>query len=62
MQTAVNPRNNLARCFVCSQDLNTIDLLMLLGYDFISAVTVLEGLLERHLDRLPKAHPTPKAK
>ncbi len=61
MQAAVNPRNNLAHCFACHKNLNTIDLLMLLGYDFPTAVTVLEGLLERHLDRLPKVHPTPKA-
>ncbi len=61
MQAAVNPRNNLAHCFACSKNLNSIDLLMLFGYDFISAVTVLEGMLERHLSRLPKTRTTPPA-
>ncbi len=61
MQAAVNPRNNLAHCFACSKNLNTIDLLMLLGYGFISAVIVLEGLLERHQSRLPKTRTTPPA-
>ncbi len=61
MQAAVNPRNNLARCFACSKNLNTIDLLMLLGYDFISSVTVLEGLLERLQSRLSKTSTAPPA-
>ena len=31
MHAAVNPRNNLAHCFGCHQNLNNIDLLMTLG-------------------------------
>jgi DNA primase len=54
MQATVNPRNNLAHCFGCQKNLNNIDLLMTLGYDFKSAVAVLERLLERHEARLPK--------
>jgi hypothetical protein len=34
MQATVNPRNNLAHCFHCNKNLNNIDLLITLGYDF----------------------------
>jgi hypothetical protein len=54
MQATVNPRNNLAHCFNCAKNLNNIDLLIKLGYDFRTAVAVLEQLLERYEDRLPK--------
>ncbi len=60
MRATVNPRNNLAHCFSCQKNLNNIDLLMKLGYDFRTAVAVLEGLLQRYEDRLPKKKiPTP---
>jgi DNA primase len=62
MQATVNPRNNLAHCFGCSKNLNNIDLLMTLGYDFVSAVAILERLLERHESRLPRIAMTPEAK
>ena len=62
METAVNPRNNLARCFACHTNLNTVDLLMTLGYDFVSAIAVLEGVSERHRSRRPTGVPTPEAK
>jgi DNA primase len=55
MRATVNPRNNLAHCFSCKKNLNNIDLLRLLGYDFQSAVRILEGWLKRHLARLPKS-------
>jgi len=48
MQATVNPRNNLAHCFNCKKNLNNIDLLLTLGYDFRNAVAVLEQLLERY--------------
>ena len=54
MQATVNPRNNLAHCFYCAKNLNNIDLLMTLGYDFPTAVAVLKQLLERYEARLPK--------
>ena len=54
MQATVNPRNNLAHCFGCQKNLNNIDLFLILGYDFKTAVAVLERLLKRHEDRLPK--------
>ena len=62
MQAVVNPRNNLAHCFGCSKNLNNIDLLMTLGYDFVSAVAILERLLERHQSRLPKPATTQEVK
>ena len=61
METVANPRNNLAHCFGCAKNLNTIDLLRRLGYDFVSAVAVLEGLLARHGSRRPKGGATPAA-
>jgi DNA primase len=61
MLAVVNPRNNLAHCFGCQKNLNNIDLLMQLGYDFLTAVAVLERLLERHESRLPHKATTPEA-
>jgi DNA primase len=54
MQATVNPRNNLAHCFHCDKNLNNIDLLRTIGYDFRTAVAVLKQLLERYEARLPK--------
>ena len=54
MRATVNPRNNLAHCFSCTKNLNNIDLLVTLGYDFRTAVEVLEQLLQRYEARLPK--------
>jgi DNA primase len=48
MRATVNPRNNLAHCFTCKKNLNNIDLLMTLDYDFLSAVVLLERLLNEH--------------
>ena len=48
MQATVNPRNNLAHCFGCQKNLNNIDLLITLGYDFKTAVAVLQRLLKRY--------------
>jgi DNA primase len=62
MRATVNPRNNLAHCFTCKKNLNNIDLLMTLGYDFPAAVAILKRWLERHQSRLPKTHTTPEGK
>ena len=62
MQATVNPRNNLAHCFHCNKNLNNIDLLMTHGYDFRTAVAILERWLERHESRLPKTHTTKEGK
>ena len=45
MRATVNPRNNLAHCFCCKKNLNNIDLLLTLDYDFSSAVSLLERWL-----------------
>ena len=44
-QAVVNPRNNLAHCFYCGKNINNIDLLLAVGYEFVDAV----GLLQRWL-------------
>ena len=45
MRATVNPRNNLAHCFSCKKNLNNIDLLLTLDYDFLGAVAILERWL-----------------
>ena len=60
MRATVNPRNNLAHCFCCRKNLNNIDLLITLGYDFPSAVTLLERWLNQYQARqVKKKTPTP---
>jgi hypothetical protein len=48
MLATVNPRNNLAHCFCCRRNLNNIDLLLTLDYDFRAAVSMLERWLDRY--------------
>ena len=48
MRATVNPRNNLAHCFNCQKNLNNIDLLLTLDYDFLSAVRLLERWLNEY--------------
>src|SRR6516225_6746229 len=48
MRATVNPRNNLAHCFPCQKNLNNIDLLITLDYDFLSAVALLERWLHQY--------------
>jgi len=44
-QTAVNPKTNLARCFRCERNLNTIDLVMeIKGYGFKDSVLFLKQI------------------
>lgn len=44
--TATNPRTNLARCFRCNRNFNTIDLVMTVtNADFKDTVTFLSALL-----------------
>ncbi len=44
-QTAVNPATNLARCFRCEENLNTIDLVMeIKGYGFRDSVLFLKQI------------------
>jgi len=48
MRATVNPKNNLAHCFTCKKNLNNIDLLLTLGYDFLDAVSLLQRLLNQY--------------
>jgi DNA primase len=57
MRATVNPRNNLAHCFSCQKNLNNIDLLILLGYDFRAAVTLLERWLNQYQVQLARKRP-----
>ena len=46
-QTAVNSATNLARCFRCEKNFNTIDLVMKIrGYGFKESVLFLRNILE----------------
>ena len=53
--TAVNPETNLARCFRCQKNFNTIDLVMLItGSDFVKSI----GFLKDYQKTIPKqTHP-----
>jgi DNA primase len=47
-QTAVNPATNLARCFGCRKNFNTIDLVIeVLGYGFRDSVVFLKKIHKR---------------
>ena len=60
MRATVNPRNNLAHCFCCQKNLNNIDLLLTLDYDFRAAVALLEGWLKHYqTQQTNKKTPTP---
>lgn len=54
MHATVNPRNNLAHCFACQKNLNNIDLMMTLGYDFPTAIVILERWLQQYQSRQAK--------
>ncbi len=46
LNTAVNPRSNMGRCFGCERNFNTIELQMEeTGDAFLEAVAYLEGML-----------------
>jgi len=48
MRATVNPRTNLAHCFCCQKNMNNIDLLLTLDYDFRAAVALLERWLTQY--------------
>ena len=63
MLATVNPKNNLAHCFCCKKNLNNIDLLLTLDYDFRAAVTLLERWLNQYqAQQAKKKSPTPQAR
>jgi len=46
--TAVNPRTNLARCFACEKNFNTIDLVMLVRQaDFVQSTKFLQSIHQK---------------
>ncbi len=46
--TATNPRTNLARCFRCKRNFNSIDFVILVErVQFLDAVTLLEEILDQ---------------
>ena len=57
MRATVNPRNNLAHCFCCKKNLNNIDLLITLDYDFRAAVVLLERWLNQYQAQQDKEKP-----
>src|SRR5438045_1139154 len=57
LRATVNPRNNLAHCFCCQRNFNNIDLLIHLGYEFRTAVEILQAWLDQHVARQAK-YPT----
>ena len=63
MRVTVNPRNNLAHCFCCKHNLNNIDLLLTLDYDFCAAVVLLERWLKHYqAQQANKKNPPPPAR
>lgn len=56
--TAVNPKTNLARCFDCEKNFNTIDLVMLTRQtEFVHSVKFLQSILQKDVSRpKPDAH------
>lgn len=57
MLVYVNPRRNLAHYFACDQNLNTLDLVRLSGYDFVTAVALLERWLAEYEGRQRRRTP-----
>lgn len=57
LRATVNPKNNLAHCFSCGENINNIDLMVLCGHDFPSAVTILESWLNRYQRDLGQSKP-----
>jgi hypothetical protein len=62
MLATVNPRNNLAHCFCCQKNINNIDLLISLDYEFTAAVRQLEGWLKDYEARQKQKRPTPSTR
>jgi hypothetical protein len=54
MLAYVNPRNNLAHFFGCHRNINNIDLMLALGYDFPSATALLQDWLNQYQTQRPR--------
>jgi hypothetical protein len=58
--TAINPKTNLARCFRCEKNFNTIDLVMLIRHaDFVGSVKFLQSMHQK--DYVGQARGVPMA-
>ena len=57
LRATVNPRNNLAHCFSCGENFNNIDLMIIQGHDFVPAVEILKGWLEKYRGDLRRSSP-----
>jgi len=56
-QTATNPKTNLARCFRCERNFNTIDIVMIWqDINFVEAVK----FLQVYMEKLTQKHPRKK--
>jgi hypothetical protein len=54
LRATINPKNNLAHCFCCEENINNIDLLMWYGYDFKSAAATLVKWLNDYKSENPQ--------
>ncbi|MDX1707741.1 MAG: hypothetical protein R3274_04010 [Desulfobacterales bacterium] len=60
--TAVNPKTNLARCFRCEKNYNTIDLVMLARQaDFVHSVKFLQSIHQKDDGDYDRHHPMPQS-
>ena len=48
MRATVNPKNNLAHCFCCHKNTNTIDLMLSVGFEFKEAIRILKGWMREY--------------
>ncbi len=56
--TAVNPKTNLARCFRCEKNFNTIDLVMLIRQtNFVQSVKFLQSIHQKDPDGQDRSDP-----
>ena len=52
LQTATNPKTNLARCFRCKRNFNTIDMVMICrNMNFVDSVNDLKAYQEHFLNK-----------
>jgi DNA primase len=58
LRATVNPSNNLAHCFSCGKNFNSIDLMMIQGHDFLPAVGILENWLLQYRRDLGRRTPS----
>ncbi len=50
LRATVNPKNNLAHCFCCQNNINNIDLMIMIkiGYDFKQAINILKKWMRQY--------------